>query len=186
MPVVSWSASPVLCSLLSFTVIKHAVFHCLIVKGIQQRSLSPSLLPASEQSCVSLFAQPPLEQSIAVSECGHSCSKIDPLLFFWCPVVPTAERSAPVIVLCSAARACASGACFLSPIWSRCKSLPCPQKQQRQISSLVGDASDCFPTMAFLFLHVQPWMDSAASSHPPSIEQCLAMCCLRSELISCN
>lgn len=181
MPGVSWAASLVLCSLLSFTMIKLAVFHCLIVKGIQQRSLSSSLLPASEQSCVSLFAQPPLEQSIAVSESGHSHSKIDPLLFLSCPVaVPTAERQ--VTALCSAVKVCASATCFLSPVWSSCKSLACPEEQQRQISSLERHDSDCFPTISFLFVHVQHWIDSAAHSHPPSTEQCLGPCWLCSEL----
>lgn len=182
MPGVSWAASLVLCSLLSFTMIKHTMFHCLIVKGIQQRSLSSSLLPASEQRCVSLFAQPPLEQSTAVSEGGHSHSKVDPLLFFSCPVaVPTGERSAPVIGLCSAARPCASGTCFLSALWSWCKRLCCPQKQQRQISSLERNDSDCYPHHLF-HLSVQQWVDKAVHPHPPSTEQCLGLCWLCSEL----
>lgn len=161
MPGYSWAACLVLCSLLSFTMIKHAVFDCLMVKGIQQRSLSSSLLPASEQRCVSLFAQPPLGQSTAVSEGDHSHCKIDPLLFFSCP---------------HSRKISSSDSWGLFPLWNflfKClmkliwKSF-CPQKQQRQISSLERDDSDCFPTISLVLVCVQHWIDSTVHPHPPS------------------
>lgn len=182
MPRVSWAASLVLCSVLFFTMIKHAVFLWLIVKGIQQRSLSSSLLPASEQGCVSLLAQPPLEESTAMSEDGHRHSKVDPLLLSSCPIaVPTGERSAPVTALCSAARACASGTCFSSALWSWCKSLSCPQKQQRQISSLERNDSGCFPTISSVLVCSTGLTALYIHTHLPT-RQCLGLCWLCSEL----